>query len=114
MPGIDFREVRRLVSMSEVLQPIGFEPRTGAGPQYRGPCPVHHSGPTSRSLEVHVQRQLYHCFVCGSAGNHLDLYAAATRQRLYDAASTFVSGWGTLCPGCAAAVLKGRLRRINR
>lgn len=87
MPGVDFREVRQSCSMAEVLELIGFVPRLRSGSTLRGPCPVHRSqSPTSRSLAVHLERNLYHCFRCGSAGNHLDLYAAVTRLRVYDAA----------------------------
>ena len=118
MPGIDFRAVRQLVSMSDVLQLIGFQPRTRAGPQCRGPCPVHRSrSATSRSLEVHLQRQVYHCFVCGSAGNHLDLYAAATRQRLYDAAVDLCVRLGRDVPWLhrrSRVVPTVRPRRISR
>lgn len=28
----------------------------------------------------------YQCFKCGSAGNHLDLWAAISKKNLYDAA----------------------------
>jgi DNA primase len=87
MPGIDFRQVRQRCSMAEVLDLIGFVPRLRYGAQVRGCCPVHRSeAPTSRSFAVHLQRQLYHCFRCGSAGNQLDLYAAVTQQGLYAAA----------------------------
>jgi hypothetical protein len=51
------------------------------------PCPVHGAHtPKSRSFAVHLDRKVYRCFRCGSAGNHLDLYAAVTRQRVYHAA----------------------------
>ena len=87
MPGVDFREVRQISSMAEVLELIDFEPLTRLGSTLRGPCPVHHSqSAKSRSFTVHLGRNLYHCFGCGSAGNHLDLYAAVTRQGVYAAA----------------------------
>ena len=87
MPGIDFRAVREQTCMTAVLALIGFEPQTTSGPALRGPCPVHGSRtPRSRSFAVHVQRKVYRCFRCGSAGNHLDLYAAVTQQGVYQAA----------------------------
>jgi DNA primase len=87
MPGVDYRAVRALVSIGEVLDLLGVEPGTCVGSTWRGPCPLHGSrSPTSRSFEVHLGRNVYHCFRCGAAGNHLDLYAALTRQRLYAAA----------------------------
>ena len=87
VPGIDFRAVREQISMAEVLALIGFEPQTASASGLRGPCPIHRSQtPRSRSFSVHVGRKVYRCFRCGSAGNHLDLYAAVTQQGVYQAA----------------------------
>jgi len=87
MPGIDFRALRAQVSMTQVLELLRFEPQTSSATGLRGPCPIHGSQtPRSRSFAVHVGRKMYRCFRCGSAGNHLDLYAAVTRQGIYQAA----------------------------
>jgi DNA primase len=87
MPGIRFPEVRALVSMAQVLALLGFVAQEEFGAQVRGPCPVHGStSPTSRCFSANLKRRIYRCFRCGSAGNHLDLYAAATHQSLLAAA----------------------------
>ena len=87
VPGIDFRAVRTMVAMTEVLHLIGYPTPAVRVVAFRGPCPIHRStSMNSRSFAVHVQRKMYRCFTCGSSGNHLDLYAAATRQGLYQAA----------------------------
>jgi DNA primase len=87
VPGIDFRALRQQISMADVLALLDFEPQTASWSGLRGPCPIHRSRTLrSRSFAVHVERQVYHCFRCGSAGNHLDLYAAVTQQDLYHAA----------------------------
>jgi DNA primase len=87
MPGVRFQEVRALVSMAEVLELLGYVAQEKSGGKVRGPCPVHGSkSPKSRCFSAHVARGIYQCFRCGSAGNHLDLYAAATRQSLFAAA----------------------------
>ena len=87
MAGIDFRAVRDMISMSEVLELIGYASFASIGDALRGPCPVHRSkSSTSRSFAVNLKRNVYHCFSCGSAGNHLDLYVACTQKRVYDAA----------------------------
>jgi DNA primase len=87
VPGIDFRAVRERTAMTQVLALIGFEPQTTSGAVLRGRCPIHRSStPRNRSFSVQLERKLYHCFRCGSAGNHLDLYAAVTQQDLYHAA----------------------------
>jgi DNA primase len=86
MPGIDFRQARTLVRLTEVLDLLGFEPSTRHGGQLRGPCPVHGSRtPASRSFAAHQGKNLWHCFHCGAGGNALDLWAAVTRQPLHAA-----------------------------
>jgi len=87
MPGIDYRQLRASIAIAEILRLIGFIPVQACGPQLRGPCPVHGSrSPKSRVFSVNLQTNAYHCFKCGSAGNQLDLYAAVTKQSLYQAA----------------------------
>jgi DNA primase len=87
MPGIDYRQLRAAIAMTEVLQLIGFVPAQRRGHQLRGPCPVHGSTRrTSRTLSINLRTNTYRCFKCGSAGNQLDLYAAVTRMNLFEAA----------------------------
>jgi DNA primase len=87
MPGIRFQEVRSLVSMAQVLDVLGFVPQERSGEELRGPCPIHSSpARKSRSFSANLTKKAYRCFRCGSAGNHLDLYAAATHQSLFVAA----------------------------
>ena len=99
MAGIDFREVRSLVSMSQVLDLLGFAARERCGSELRGPCPVHGSGsPRSRSFSANLSKKVYRCFRCGSAGNHLDLYATATKQALFAAAIDLCNRLGCAVP----------------
>jgi DNA primase len=87
MPGVRYQEVRSLVTMARVLDLLGFVVQERSGDEVRGACPVHGStAPRSRSFSANLARNVYRCFRCGSAGNHLDLYAAATHQALYAAA----------------------------
>jgi DNA primase len=87
MAGIDFGAVRGEVGMDAVLELLGFVPRQRRGDQVRGPCPLHKpTSPVSRSFSAHLTKQAYRCFHCGSSGNQLDLWAAATGQPLYQAA----------------------------
>lgn len=87
MPGVDFQAVRSMVSMQQVLELLGFVPTAARGPQWYGDCPVNHcSNRRGRSFSVNVAKHNYRCFLCGSQGNQLDLWAAATKQDLYDAA----------------------------
>jgi DNA primase len=87
MPGVRFAEVRSRVSLAQVLALLGFVPCERARQEIRGPCPVHRStSPKSRCFAANLKKNVYRCFRCGSAGNQLDLYAAATRQSLFIAA----------------------------
>ena len=87
MSRIDFRVLRSQIGISAVLDLLGFVASQRRGGQVRGPCPVHRSRhPGSRSFSAHLTSNIYQCFRCGSRGNQLDLWAAATRQPLYQAA----------------------------
>ncbi|MFO0904514.1 MAG: integrase core domain-containing protein [Pirellulales bacterium] len=84
---IDFVAVRSLITMSAVLQLLGFQPRSTHGGQQRGACPLHGStSGMSRSFSAHVDDQVFRCFKCGRSGNALDLWAAAAKLPPYDAA----------------------------
>jgi len=87
MPGIDYQQLRQQVSMTQVLGLIGFRASWRRGPQLRGPCPIPDCPSTSRrNFSVHLARQAYYCFACGSQGNALDLWAAVRRLPLHKAA----------------------------
>ena len=87
MARIDFRTLRAEVDLAAVLDLLGFVASRRQGPQLRGPCPVHgRRRPASRSFSAHLEKNAYRCFHCGSSGNHLDLWAAATGQPLRQAA----------------------------
>jgi DNA primase len=84
MPAIDFTLLRQRITLTQVLELVGFEPVTQRGPQWRGRCPVHGSrSRRSRSFAAHVERHCWHCFGCGAGGNALDLYLAVTKLPVY-------------------------------
>ena len=86
MAGIDFRAVRSMVSMAAVLKLAGFVPSICCDEQLRGPCPIHRPRrPRSRTFSVHLGRNGYRCFRCGSSGNQLDLWAALAQTDLHAA-----------------------------
>lgn len=87
MPAIDYRQLRRKISMAEVLALLGFQAASRQGDQLRGPCPIPGCRcPSQRSFSAHLTRQIYHCFACNSHGNPLDLWAAARQMPLHAAA----------------------------
>lgn len=87
MPGIDYYRLRQQITMSQVLDLIGFQPTWQRGSQLRGPCPLPGCGSaSSRTFSVHRSRQVYRCFACRSQGNALDLWAAIHGLSLHQAA----------------------------
>jgi CHC2 zinc finger len=86
MPGIDFDRLRAEITMEQVLNLLGFEPTRRKGPQWYGRCPLPEcDSERSRSFSVNVALRRYDCHRCGSLGNHLELWAAATKRPIYPA-----------------------------
>lgn len=99
MPGVNFESIRAQITMQAVLQHLGFEATVQRGDQWRGPCPVHGSkNPRSRSFSVNVLSGRYHCFVCGSQGNALELWSAVRRVKLHTAAVELCQRLGVEVP----------------
>ena len=99
MPPIDFAAARQALPLTHVLDLLGWQPLTQRGTQARGPCPLHRSrSPRSRAFAVHLEKNLYHCFGCGSGGNALDLWAAYTRLPLYEAVLDLCQRLGRAVP----------------
>ena len=72
---LDFAALRRQVSMADVLRYLGYiDPLHGAGPQRRGPCPLHDApSDRHRSFSVHLGKGVFRCFEpsCRAQGNTL-------------------------------------------
>jgi DNA primase len=98
MAGIDFVLLRQQLSLTQVLDLVGFTPTTRSGPQWRGPCPVHKSSPRSRSFAAQVEKNCWHCFRCGAGGNALDLYLAVTKLPVYEGALELCARLGVSAP----------------
>lgn len=85
-PWVDYRALRRQVSMERVLELIDYRPTSRRGPQLRGPCPFHASTEHRRCFSVHLTKGLFHCFQCGAHGNQLDLWSQLHHLSIHDAA----------------------------
>ena len=74
--------------MAEVLQLLGFDILTRSGDQVRGQCPLHERSERGkhRSYSANLAGNTFQCFKCGASGNHLDLWAKATKKSIYEAA----------------------------
>ncbi len=106
MPRIDYQQLRRQITMREVLDRIDFQPTSRHGPQLRGRCPIPGCHSTSdRSFSVHLGRQVYQCFACHSHGNVLDLWAAVRGLSFTHAALDLCRITNTAPPWVPAALL---------
>lgn len=87
MPGVDFNRLRAEITMVQVLNLLNFDPVARSGAQWYGRCPLHEA-PTKgkRSFSVNLALGRYYCHRCHSQGNALELWAAATKLPLYQAA----------------------------
>src|SRR5690349_5082610 len=95
MPGINYAAIHSQVGMADVLQLIGFHAVESQGDEFRGPCPVHGStSPRSRSFAANVKKNTFRCFKCGAKGNQLDLWVAASKLPLFEAASALCEKTG--------------------
>jgi hypothetical protein len=97
MPGIDFKAIRRLVSIREVLDLIGWVPVNDRKMERRGPCPVHRSAsPRSRSFAASPLG--WYCHKCCARGDALDLYAQVRGLNVYPAALELCRRLGRAVP----------------
>ena len=84
---LNFGLLRQQVSITRVLESIGWHAQSAHGPQWRGVCPLHEAnGTTSRCFAVHTENNIYCCHRCSSQGNALDLWTALCGKPLLDAA----------------------------
>jgi transposase len=97
-PRVDYAFLREQINMEQVLAHLGLLSRLrGAGPQRRGPCPLHsHAGAAERTFSVNLSKNIFRCFhaECGVQGNVLDLWGAVHRLSLYDAALHLAETFG--------------------
>ena len=98
-PAIDFAAIKAAITLAEVLALLEFTPTSTRGSQQRGPCPLHGStSPRSRSFCANLDEHCFHCFRCHAYGNALDLWAAATHQDIYTAATDLCHRLGRAVP----------------
>jgi DNA primase len=87
MPGIDYEELKRRISMTKVLDVLSWKPSVRRRSEWRGKCPIHSSKSSqSRRFVVDVQGNRFHCFGCEVGGNHFDLFMKVTKLDIYRAA----------------------------
>jgi putative transposase len=108
-PAIDFTAVRAAITLSAVLDLLGFQPNSNRGGQQRGPCPLHGSTlGTASCFSANLEQQVFQCFKCGCSGNALDLWAKATKLTPYDAAIDLCQRLGIVLPTLPPAKPRNR------
>jgi transposase len=84
---LNFAQLRQRVTITQVLEHLGWQPRWSRGPQRRGCCPLHEAADAeSRCFAVHTEKDAYCCHRCGSEGNALDLWIAVRGKPILEAA----------------------------
>lgn len=92
---LDFGQLRRMVTIAQVLELIGWGPRSARGSKWRGPCPIHDEpNARCRTFAVEIDKNVYCCHSCGSKGNVLDLWVALRREPLLPAAWALIQSFG--------------------
>lgn len=94
---IDYRELKKRIRLSQLLDHIGWKNTEGRGDQLRGPCPLPACRSSTsigrgsrngeyRAFSIHHSKNVYRCFRCGAAGNALDFWQAYRNATLHAAA----------------------------
>ena len=82
---LEFKAIKRGVSLESLLRHYGVELRRSGPDQYRGRCPIH-GGEGRDAFHVNLARNIFHCFACGAGGTVLDFVAAMEGCTLREAA----------------------------
>lgn len=94
---LDFKEVKALVSVYDLLRKLDWKPTRYEPASQRGPCPIHGSrSPKSRSLSV--TRNEWYCQVCKRGGDVCRLYALLNHTTDYQAALALCDLFGHRVP----------------
>jgi hypothetical protein len=97
MPMIDFRKVRKLVTLEDVLILLGHPFRSRSVSRAYGPCPLGCCD-RRRCCSFNLERSLWCCHRCGLGGSALDLWAAAKTTTIYAAAAELCQIKGVRLP----------------
>jgi DNA primase len=96
---LDFKSIKRRVSLESVLRHYHVELRRSGKDQYRGCCPIH-GGDGRDAFHVNLERNVFHCFACDVGGTVLDFVAAMEGCSLFEAARRLQA---MTCPPTQAA-----------
>src|ERR1700694_2904924 len=84
---LDFKSIKRTVTLESVLRHYQVQLRRSGKDQYRGCCPIHR-GDGHDAFHVNSALNILHCFACGSGGTVLDFVGAMDGWCLLEAAQS--------------------------
>jgi len=103
--AIDFRAVRRVISLSRVLELLEFHPTRRRGSNLRGRCILCSSAkPESSTNKIQtcfaadLSRDIWYCFGCRRGGDQLTLWSLASHKPLYAATKFLCQSTGLTIP----------------
>lgn len=90
--AIDYRAVRRAISLSRVLELLEFHPTRSRSTNRRGRCvlcsraePESSTNQTQPCFAADLARDIWYCFGCNQGGDQLTLWSLVRRKPLYAA-----------------------------
>lgn len=95
LPPLDFARLRQMVTITQVLEHLDWQPRNRKGDQWRGPCLFHEGAdPQGRDLAIDTHKSLYHCHKCHKEGNVIDFWVTWSGKEILPAAWDMVRTFG--------------------
>jgi len=93
---IDFKEIKTKVGIYDVLHHYGFsDTMKEKGDELVGYCPIHDDKQyNENSFSANLQKNIWHCFVCGKGGNVFDFVMALEDVKLAEAAEIIAKSFG--------------------
>src|SRR5665213_1484003 len=92
---IDFDQIKRSISLSEVLLRHGIHVPSRS--KYRIPCPIH--GGSNPNFAIDEEKQLYHCFQCEAGGDVVNLFAELEGITVIEAATRLTTEFNIVSLG---------------
>jgi DNA primase len=102
MDWVDFRAIKRAVSLEMALQHYQVSLHQTRPHQMAGRCPIH-GGRRDDSFRAHLGKNVFHCFACQAGGNVLDFVAAMEKCSVREAALQLQQWFGGSSPVASMA-----------
>lgn len=99
LPPLNYARLREMVSITQILEHVNWQPRVRRGDQWRGGCLLHEEADAkSEAFAVETKKSVYCCHRCGGQGNVLDLWIALSGKPILAAGWDLVATFGLQPP----------------